>query len=200
MSALTEHEADRSRRRDAILDAAYRRFSHFGYDRTSLADIAAEATAPTSEVHYFFRDKDDVFRAVSLRLHEQALAAAQTARAPGIPLPDALRAALRAAVTLALPAAGPRANSRELLDPNNGICGDVCRAFARQYLALVTEVFAAADARGELNLAARQLSAADAASVATAAVAGIVASHSDWGATHRLIEQFVTVLVVGLAH
>jgi AcrR family transcriptional regulator len=183
-----------------ILDAAYRRFSHFGYDRTSLEDIAAEAGTSRSEIHYHFRDKDDVFRSVALRLHEHALAAAQVARAPGTPLPDALRAAIRAAVALALPTAGQGAESRELLDPQNPICGDVCRAFARQHRALLTEVFAAADARGELNLAARQFSAADAAELATAAAAGIVASHTDPVLTHRRIEQFVTILVVGLAH
>jgi AcrR family transcriptional regulator len=183
-----------------ILDAAERRFSHFGYDRTSLADIAAEAATSTSEIHYHFRDKDDVFRSVSVRLHEHALTTAHGALTAGTHLPDALRTALRATAELALPAAGPRANSRELLDPQNRICGDICRSYARRHLELLTEVFATADARGELSLAARQFSAADAAELSTAAVAGVIATHAEWVTTHRRIDQFVTVLVVGLSH
>src|SRR4051812_46951496 len=134
MSALSENEADRSRRRDAVLDAAYRRFSHFGYRRTSMDDIAAEAGVARPTVHSHFRDKDEVFRAVSQRLHDQALAVART---DGASLPDALRAALHAKVDLALPAAGPPAKSRELLDDDNRVCGDICRAFATEYMALL---------------------------------------------------------------
>jgi AcrR family transcriptional regulator len=198
MSALSENEADRSRRRDAILDAAYRRFSHFGYDHTSMEDIASEAGTNRPGVFSHFRDKDDIFRAVSQRLHDQALATARSARTEGTALPDALRVTLRAKVELALPTAGPPAKSTELLDPQNEVCGEICRTFAREYMALLNDVFAAGDAHGEVRLAARQFSAADAAALAHAAARGIIADHTDPATTHRRIEQFVTVLIVGL--
>jgi AcrR family transcriptional regulator len=196
MSGLYETELDRGLRRDAILDAAQRRFSHFGYARTTLDDIAAEADVPRSAITPRFRDKDDVFRAVCQRQHDQALATARSGA--GGSLADGLRAALRARVELEVPAAGPRSYSSELLDPDSEIVGEICRSFARDYLAILTEVFAAGDARGEIRLADRQFAASDAAELAQAAALGLAAGHVDRGTTHRRIEQFVTLLIAGL--
>jgi AcrR family transcriptional regulator len=197
MSGLYETDLDRGLRRDAILDAAHRRFSHFGYARTTLDDIAAEADVPRSAITRYFRDKDDMFRAVSERQYDQALATARSG--VGGSLADALRAALRARVELAVPAAGPQSYSAEFLDPDSEIVGEISRAFTRDYLAVLAELFASGDARGEVRLADRQFAATDAAELAHCAALGLAANHVDRGTTHRRIEQFVTLLIGALA-
>ncbi|MDQ1646400.1 MAG: hypothetical protein QOJ50_2584 [Cryptosporangiaceae bacterium] len=196
MPTPNETELDRGLRRDTILDAADRRFSHFGYGRTTFDDIAAEADLPRPALTRYFRDKDDLFRAVSQRQHDQALSTARSAMTAS--LPDALRAALRARVELDVPMAGPQSYSAEFGDPDGPISGEISRDFTREYLAVLAEVFAAGDARGEIRLAERQFSAADAANLAHCAARGIAANHVDRATTHRRIEQFVTLLIAGL--
>jgi AcrR family transcriptional regulator len=196
MPSLHETELDRGLRRDTILDAADRRFSHFGYARTTFDDIAAEADLPRSALTRHFRDKDDLFRAVSQRQHDQALATARSAMTAS--LPDALRAALRARVELEVPMAGAQSYSSEFLDPDGALSGEISRDFTREYLAVLADVFAAGDARGEIRLAERQFSAADAAQLAHCAARGIAANHVDRATTHRRVEQFVALLIAGL--
>jgi AcrR family transcriptional regulator len=196
MPSPHETELDRGLRRDTILDAADRRFSHFGYARTTLDDIAAEADLPRPALTRYFRDKDDLFRAVSQRQHDQALATARSAVTA--PLPDALRAALRARVELDVPMAGPQSYSADFRDPDGPLSGEISRDFTREYLGVLGEVFAAGDARGEIRLAERQFSAADAAELAHCAARGIAANHVDRATTHRRIEQFVALLIAGL--
>jgi hypothetical protein len=101
-------------------------------------------------------------------------------------------------VELALPQAGLPARSSELLDVDNRLCGDICRDFATAYMALLSDVFAAADTRGEIQLAAHSLSAVDAAALAHASAVGLVADHVDPATTHRRLDQLVCVLVTGL--
>ena len=52
--------------REAILDAAFRRFARYGYRRTSLGDIADEAGLSRPALYHYFRNKEDVFGALSL--------------------------------------------------------------------------------------------------------------------------------------
>ena len=193
---MVDSELDRGPKRDAILDAAHRRFSHFGYARTTLDDIAAEADVPRHVLTTFVRDRDDAFRAVAQREHDQALTTARSAMAGS--LPDALRSALRARVELEVPAAGRQFRSDEMLDPDGEISGEISRAFTRDYLAVLADIFAAGDERGEIALAAHQISAADAAELVHCAARGIATNHVDRATTHRRIEQFVTLLIAGL--
>jgi AcrR family transcriptional regulator len=50
--------------RESIIASARRLFYLRGYDRTSLADIAAAARVPKGNFYYHFKSKDDVLRAV----------------------------------------------------------------------------------------------------------------------------------------
>jgi AcrR family transcriptional regulator len=50
--------------REAILEAARRRFAASGYDRTRIRDVAADAGVDPALVHYFFKTKDGLFAAV----------------------------------------------------------------------------------------------------------------------------------------
>ena len=55
--------------REAILDGAFRRFAHYGYRRTSLHDIAEESGLSRPALYYYFRNKEDVFRALVERIN-----------------------------------------------------------------------------------------------------------------------------------
>ena len=53
---------------DKIIEAAKHIFVLKGYDATTMADIAAEVGISRSSMHYYFRTKDTVFRAIILKL------------------------------------------------------------------------------------------------------------------------------------
>ncbi|MDR2496010.1 MAG: TetR/AcrR family transcriptional regulator [Tannerellaceae bacterium] len=53
---------------DKIIEAAKQIFVLKGYEATTMADIAAEVGISRSSMHYYFRTKETVFRAIFLKL------------------------------------------------------------------------------------------------------------------------------------
>jgi AcrR family transcriptional regulator len=51
-------------KRQIILDIASRIFSHYGYGKTSLDDIATEAGVAKGTIYYYFPSKEDLFMAI----------------------------------------------------------------------------------------------------------------------------------------
>jgi AcrR family transcriptional regulator len=62
---------DSARSRRAILDAAERLFAERGYEATSMAEIGAAAKLSRATPSYFFRSKEDLYRAVLGRAFEE---------------------------------------------------------------------------------------------------------------------------------
>src|SRR5258708_13912156 len=58
-------------KRIAILDAALRLFSQYGYRRTSIDDIAREAEIAKGTVYLSFKSKEEIFRALAETLVER---------------------------------------------------------------------------------------------------------------------------------
>src|SRR4030095_7103104 len=82
--------------RERILAAALTRFARYGFRRTSMADIAAEAGLSRAALYLQFPNKEAIFRGLSEHLHDEALARASAVLAGDGPLADRLRAAIEA--------------------------------------------------------------------------------------------------------
>lgn len=63
---------DAEQREQRIFEAAARLISHYGYDKTSVDDIAREAGVSKGAIYLHFKSKEELF--VALVLHESALA------------------------------------------------------------------------------------------------------------------------------
>jgi AcrR family transcriptional regulator len=63
-------EAEHSNTRQRILDAALDLFTEQGYDGTSLREIAAQLGVTKAALYYHFESKEDILRALHMRLHE----------------------------------------------------------------------------------------------------------------------------------
>ena len=135
----------------AILDAAYERFSHHGYRRTSIEDVARAAGISRPSVYAHFKSKEDLFRAVSQRVHDEAFAAAETALAGDGPLGDRLAAMLQAKFGSPLAAIQSPSTALELLDENERIAGDISAESTRRYARLLRRLIEGAVAAGELD-------------------------------------------------
>src|SRR3954468_9394537 len=50
---------------DIILDAAQKRFGHYGLSKTTMNEIAADIGMSKASLYYYFKDKESIFIAVA---------------------------------------------------------------------------------------------------------------------------------------
>ena len=60
-------KSNNAEREERILDAAAELFIHFGYDKTTVSDIASEAGISKAAIYLHFKSKDDLLEALILR-------------------------------------------------------------------------------------------------------------------------------------
>jgi AcrR family transcriptional regulator len=60
-------KSDNEAREQRILDAAATLFTHYGYDKTTVSDIAQEAGVSKGAIYLHFESKDDLFEALLMR-------------------------------------------------------------------------------------------------------------------------------------
>jgi AcrR family transcriptional regulator len=58
---------------DQIIDAAKKRFSHFGYAKTTMAEVAADCSMSPGNLYRFFPGKLDIAEAIATAAHEDHL-------------------------------------------------------------------------------------------------------------------------------
>lgn len=68
MGIQERKEREKERRRQQILVAAKRMFSDKGYNRTTMEDIANEAELSPGTLYLYFKNKEELFASLSLRI------------------------------------------------------------------------------------------------------------------------------------
>ncbi|MCQ4214401.1 TetR/AcrR family transcriptional regulator, partial [Streptomyces longispororuber] len=132
-------------RLDEVLDATYDCLTRYGVRRTTMDDIATAMGVSRSAVYQYVRSKDDAFRRLAGRLHEQALGRARRAAADtGATYRDRVRGVLAAKLDLVLELSGDSPHAAELLDDKARLFGGICTAFTSDLHALLTGLFAEA--------------------------------------------------------
>ncbi|WP_051819231.1 TetR/AcrR family transcriptional regulator [Streptomyces sp. NRRL S-920] len=130
-------------RLDEVLDAAYDCLTRYGARRTTMDDIASAMGVSRSAVYQYVRSKDDAFRRLAGRLHEQALRRAREAAEADAPYGERLHGVLAAKLDLVLQLAGDSPHATELLDGKTRLFGEICGSFTsdlrRLLIALLTE-------------------------------------------------------------
>jgi TetR/AcrR family transcriptional regulator len=59
------------KKRDAIIEAAQKRFSHFGVDKTNMNEIAEDLSISKASLYYYFSDKLGLYAAVLKKIIEE---------------------------------------------------------------------------------------------------------------------------------
>jgi len=149
-------------RRKAILEAAARLFSHYGYAKTTVADIARETHMGVGTCYLVFTSKEEIVEELSSRAHERVLRAMREvaeARAYDS-FSERLIGVLerRVAVFLELAEEGQHACELVHCTPSgitkrgkNGPVQSVHARFRTQEAALLSELFEQALQRSELG-------------------------------------------------
>ncbi|HZR82311.1 MAG TPA: helix-turn-helix domain-containing protein [Candidatus Binatia bacterium] len=187
----------RSTSPDAILAAAFARFTHYGFRRTSMEDIADEAGVSRAALYLHFRNKEEIFRSLSQALHEEALAGARAALAPDGPLAARLAAALEAKNGRFLEV-GASPHGMELIDESSRLCGDVGAGAERRFLDLVADAFEGAERRGEIAATRVGLAPREAAELLVRSARGLKQPGTTGAAYRKRVDAFLRVFLSGL--
>lgn len=175
-------------RLDEVLDAAYDCLTRYGVRRTTMDDIATTMGVSRSAVYQYVRSKDDAFRRLAGRLHEEALARARRAAADTqAPYAARVRGVLAAKLELVLALSEDSPHTAELLDDKARLFGGICAAFTTELRRLLTGLF---DEAGTVE----GVEPAEAADLCIALVAGLETATD----AHRLLAAGTDALVAGL--
>ena len=184
-----------------VVAAAFTCFARWGYKRVALEQIAREAGISRAALYLRFRDKEDIFRAVSTQVHESAQAAAEAAAARPGRVVERIEAALAAKHGHFFSIVRGSPHVAELVEDSNRLCGDISETYRKRFQRLLRRVLEAADARGEIDLAGAGVGAAEAAELFVAGARGVGMSGAaplQPGAYRRRMARLVRVLAAGL--
>src|SRR5262249_50059289 len=114
-------------KRQAIVEAAKGLFFRYGFRRTSVDLLAAEADVAKPTVYAYFEDKEAVFRAVVEAVCDELVAAAdEAARAPG-PIEERVGAMLSAKFTRYWELVHASPHAQELVDSHGRLGAEIVK-------------------------------------------------------------------------
>lgn len=185
--------------RESILDAAFRRFASYGYRRTSLGDIAEEVGLSRPALYHYFRNKEDVFRALSQRINAGVIAAVtEAASARGLTLEARLERVLAARVGWAFDLLHASQHGRELIDEKNRLCGPTSAETNARFAAVLADILARAAERGEVAPDRLGMTAAEAAAFLVDCLDGVVRETGDEAIARRRLAALAHLFATGL--
>jgi AcrR family transcriptional regulator len=137
--SVREQDDDAHDRRSRILEGGRAAFLRFGFERSSISDIAAGAGVSRTALYHYFPGKEEVLRAVVDDLHARTLKDAGEALKGSQTLGAALTGLLEARFgqTLAVIAESP--HGMELMAATNRLTGAATRAADDAFQALVVK-------------------------------------------------------------
>ncbi len=160
-------------KRHHILDAAIEAFSRFGFRKTSMQDIGDAAGMSRAALYLYFKNKDDLFRALMERHHATAIAKAEAGFAQATSFEPRLCAGLKAFILSAMAPLQSSPYGQELFEANNSLAGDLNVATAARLRQLTEAVIVDAIAAHEVTLGRVALSASLLTELVLCAVDGI---------------------------
>ncbi len=162
-----------------------------------MQDIAGEAGISRGTLYLQFRTKEEIFRELAAALHEVALSGAEAALERDGPLADRLRAAVEAKTVPMIEIVQASPHGSELTDEKNRLCGDLATDSERRFQEMLTRAFTRTDKR-EIDLAAAELSASEAADLFARALAGLKGSDTTPARYRKQLASLIKVFVRGL--
>lgn len=137
----------------AILDAASRRFLHYGYNKTTMSEIAADCNMSPGNLYRYYPSKLDIAEGFVRRLRSDHLAELRAAALPaGLSTPERLRTYFRTKLRLAYDRFHDRPKayelSQEILKERASFATEWEAAEAR----IIEDILSRGAAAGDLNL------------------------------------------------
>jgi TetR/AcrR family transcriptional repressor of mexJK operon len=186
-------------KRQAILDAAYRAFTLYGFKRTSMDDIAHQTGVSRASLYSHFANKEEIFRSLSVVLHEEALGNAEQCLKDGsASLADRIQGALAAKLGRLHSIVAESPHGAEIIDENSRLCGDIESSSSARLRAILVAALKAGAASGEINLKGAGLTPASAAELLQLSAAGLKQGAADPSTFNTRIHKLIRVFFAGL--
>jgi AcrR family transcriptional regulator len=151
---------------EAIAAAALAEFTAFGYRRASIESIARRAQVSRATVYAHCSGKEELFRALVSRLHEEHLAAMrEAADAPDLDIESRISGLLQARFLRFVELTSSSPHAVELYDRHGALCGDIAQTAHRRAEKVIIAVLRRAAAAGEIDLSPSGLTPAQLAGV-----------------------------------
>lgn len=135
----------------AILDAACRRFTHYGYAKVTMEEIAADVNLGKASVYYYFPTKESVFEAVMAREHAKFVARIEEALGSPEPASQKLRVYVKERLRYFQVLVDLGATSLASSTVVNPLFTPLFRRLAREELRLLQRIFEDGKTSGEFE-------------------------------------------------
>ncbi|WEZ84709.1 helix-turn-helix domain containing protein [Rhizobium sp. 32-5/1] len=181
-----------------ILDAALPVFARYGFQKTTMADIARAAEISRASLYLAFNSKEELFRAGSARAHEQTMSDVEAVLGRTGNVVDRIAAAISAFQEGLIAPFSKSENAKELFDINMQLAADITTTARSRLLDLLAKALSNAQAQGEIDLKPIEASPIDVASLIAAAMDGIKHSFSADGPSVEALRLLMRVLSLAL--
>jgi AcrR family transcriptional regulator len=199
MAKSSERESPREEdKRRRIVQAAEALFSRYGYKRTSVELLAAEAKLAKPTIYAYFDDKESIFRAVCESVCDQLLAAAEEASRIDAPIERRLAAVLSAKFTRLWELVHSSPHSAELLDSQGSLGAEIVARADRAYQKLLVRVIDEAARARSLSPERAGLTSKEAAAVLLRAASGAAYDATSAANHERHLVEIVRLVALGM--
>jgi AcrR family transcriptional regulator len=191
---LNEEDPKRAR----VLEGAMKTFLAYGYERTTMDDIAKAAEMSRPALYLIFRNKAEIYQAIGSVLLGRSLEQANTELSGDGPLGERLMRAFEVAIFSMIEAIEQSPHGADILDMKNALATGLLETWQSGLLDMVTDAIEAEAQRTGVTLFGG-LSARDLASVALDAIEGTKARGGSIAEKRRTARSTVALIEKALA-
>lgn len=204
MATLDAPRADHAKiqddeRRRRILDAAEGVFLSYGFQRTTMDDIARAAEISRPALYLHFRNKTDIYRAGTRRRLDEAAETAEIRLRTDGSFEPKLAAAIADSVLVLVKRFCDTPHGEELLDLKNALAADLHAEWRQRMVAAIGAAIGAETAASGVDLGRRGLTATGIAAVFLAGLEGLKAQLADEEARTQAFSQLVRMAALAIA-
>ncbi|MDZ7629414.1 MAG: TetR/AcrR family transcriptional regulator [Parvularculaceae bacterium] len=184
----------------AILDAASRRFLHYGYGKTTMSEIAADCNMSPGNVYRFFPSKLDIAEAFVRRLRTDHLEELRRAVSePGLSTPERLRTYFRTKQRLVFDRFHERPKAYELSQEILKERASFASEWEAAEAAIISDILARGADTGDLVLRDRARSARLLQTIFFRFTSSVIYFEGDYAALAAELDEVMDLVLDGFA-
>lgn len=185
-------------KRTRIIEGAMRVFLAYGYQRTTMDDIARAADVSRPALYLLFRNKTDIYREIGAGLLENSIEMARIALDANAPFAERMTATIERSLIDMMRIFSQSPHGAEMFDMKNSLAGDLVASWRGRLTAHLAGAIGAQAAHEGTDLAARGLTAEALADVLLDGLEGMKMRTNDPDQQSRAALGLVRVIELAL--
>ncbi|MEM7757004.1 MAG: TetR/AcrR family transcriptional regulator [Cyanobacteria bacterium P01_A01_bin.40] len=166
--------AEKSAKRDRIIEAAKSCFLNYGFEKTSMSDIAKQVNISRTAIYQHFENKEAIFCAIVEQLHQETLAQAAIAltQQQGT-ITQRILEAFESRMIVLFALVADSIHGDELTDINSRVAAKINRDAIADFTQMLTQAIKTAVSQSEIQLSRLELSSFEAAELLVNSAQGL---------------------------